>query len=534
MATRNFVQGIDYYLAGSGVTLSATTISLSSMEYPNGDLVEMADFGDLGYATMEPETDQEENISFTGITQNADGSATLTGVTRGLMFKTPYTADNSLRNGHAGDTKLRITNSAPFYNQLAVKKNDETIEGEWTFPSTEGERPKASSDTDTAVLEAYTTFGQLSRTAFAGVNNASTTVKGIVEEATQAENDTRTTTGGTGARLFINPGTLRATKYHDFASSVVGTDSYAITPTPAVTALADGDIYVFEVDVANTGAATLNVAALGAKAIKKNGSAALETNDLAAGSIITVAYDLDSDTFMLQTPVAKQQVSQSGTEIFALDVGATDTYAITLSPAPAAYTTGMVVYFGANTANTGAATLNVNGLGAKTIKKNFNSDLVTGDILAGQYVQVEYDGTNFQLMSPTSPITPFKVGLTGTRAQDAASGTQTIAHGLGRVPKFVTIFGAVKPNSNNLVATSQGFYDGTTQKSVYIEASGGGGTNALTPSVDSVAAVHLGIEGSGTQQVGTMSFDATNISIAWVKTGSPGTSSNMDLVLTVE
>ncbi len=39
--------------------------------------------------------------------------------------------------------------------------------------------------------------------------NASTTVAGIVEEATQAETDAGTATGGTGARLFVNPSTIR-------------------------------------------------------------------------------------------------------------------------------------------------------------------------------------------------------------------------------------------------------------------------------------------------------------------------------------
>lgn len=38
--------------------------------------------------------------------------------------------------------------------------------------------------------------------------NASTTGKGIVEEATQAEVDAGTATGGTGARLFVNPSTM--------------------------------------------------------------------------------------------------------------------------------------------------------------------------------------------------------------------------------------------------------------------------------------------------------------------------------------
>jgi len=84
---------------------------------------------------------------------------------------------------------------------------------------------------------------------------------------------------------------------------------------------------------------------------------------------------------------------------FAADAGASDSYAITLDPAPAAYFTGMMVVFTANTANTGAATLNVNGLGAKAIKKQKDDALGDGDIKAGQVVVVVYDGTNFQLVS---------------------------------------------------------------------------------------------------------------------------------------
>lgn len=86
----------------------------------------------------------------------------------------------------------------------------------------------------------------------------------------------------------------------------------------------------------------------------------------------------------------------------AADAGATDDYAITLSPAITAYVTGQMFSFKANTANTGACSLNVNGLGAKTIKKlqgGITTDLVDNDIRAGQYVIVIYDGTNMQMMS---------------------------------------------------------------------------------------------------------------------------------------
>lgn len=88
---------------------------------------------------------------------------------------------------------------------------------------------------------------------------------------------------------------------------------------------------------------------------------------------------------------------------YAADAGANDTYVITLSPAPTAYTTGMKISFKANTINTGAATLNVNSLGAKTIVKGVNTTLADGDIAAGMFCTVIYDGTNFVLQNPVVP-----------------------------------------------------------------------------------------------------------------------------------
>lgn len=79
-------------------------------------------------------------------------------------------------------------------------------------------------------------------------------------------------------------------------------------------------------------------------------------------------------------------------------------YAVTLSPAPAALVDGLRVRLKVPAANTGAATLNVNGLGDQAIKKNVSADVEAGDLAAGQVVEVVFDGTNFQLLSssPTS------------------------------------------------------------------------------------------------------------------------------------
>jgi hypothetical protein len=87
---------------------------------------------------------------------------------------------------------------------------------------------------------------------------------------------------------------------------------------------------------------------------------------------------------------------------FAADAGANDTYAATLTPAITAYVTGARYRFKANTANTGAASINFNGLGAKTIKKaagGITTDLADNDIRSGQWVDVVYDGTNMQMQS---------------------------------------------------------------------------------------------------------------------------------------
>lgn len=81
------------------------------------------------------------------------------------------------------------------------------------------------------------------------------------------------------------------------------------------------------------------------------------------------------------------------------DTGTTDDYAITLQDFTG-YQTGLSVIFRANTANTGASTLNINGMGAKAIVKGVSTALANNDILALMWCQCVYDGTNFVLLNP--------------------------------------------------------------------------------------------------------------------------------------
>lgn len=86
---------------------------------------------------------------------------------------------------------------------------------------------------------------------------------------------------------------LRASQAQDndltyFTAS--GTDTYAVSPSPAISAYASGQGLYVKFTNANTGAATLDWGP-GAKDIKKNGAVALAAGDIAAGRIYHCVYD---------------------------------------------------------------------------------------------------------------------------------------------------------------------------------------------------------------------------------------------------
>lgn len=100
-------------------------------------------------------------------------------------------------------------------------------------------------------------------------------------------------------------------------------------------------------------------------------------------------------------------------QYFASTSTGTDSYAITLSPAHTAYEVGREYIFKADVANSGSASLNVDGLGAKTLKKNSTSDLSSNDILAGAIIVCIYDGTYMQIVGGINGYTIFVAGTSG-------------------------------------------------------------------------------------------------------------------------
>jgi hypothetical protein len=100
---------------------------------------------------------------------------------------------------------------------------------------------------------------------------------------------------------------------------------------------------------------------------------------------------------------------QAGAFSWLSSVTGADTITAGVSPTPSAYAAGQTFRFVSVGANTGAVTLNISSLGAKSITKNGATALVAGDIPSGAVVTVVYDGTQFQLqnVSVTNSLTGY-------------------------------------------------------------------------------------------------------------------------------
>ena len=105
---------------------------------------------------------------------------------------------------------------------------------------------------------------------------------------------------------------------------------------------------------------------------------------LGAGTAATDAANLSQ----VQTTAAKL-----------INVTGTDTITGTMTPQLTSYAAGQLFYFVAAGANTGAVTINIDGLGAKSVTRDGSVALAGGDINSGEVVVLVYDGTRFQMIN---------------------------------------------------------------------------------------------------------------------------------------
>lgn len=138
---------------------------------------------------------------------------------------------------------------------------------------------------------------------------------------------------------------------------------------------------------------------------------------------------------------------------------------------------------------------------------------ITPDI-AGKVLTSNGVGADPSFQSQLVGVSTFKNGVT-TYDIATADGTQDIAHGCGATPKKIKIT-CMGPTPGNYAINSKCYfvYNGTTASSLYESYYNGSTHNNSSSTIIIQTDTNI-------YTTGTVTIDATNISIAWVKTGSP-------------
>jgi phage-related tail fiber protein len=179
----------------------------------------------------------------------------------------------------------------------------------------------------------------------------------------------------------------------------------------------------------------------------------------------------------------------------------TDSYTVSI-PGILTLTEGLSVKIKFPNANTGAATLNINGLGAKVIQKSNGSALSAGNIKAGQIMHLVYGGSVFQLLGEGG-----EYGTAGA-AQILTGYTVGTESGLldGTMPNRGAVSQSLAVNGSYIIP--QGYHNGAGQVTQSIATKGAA---TITPStVNQVIAANQYLSGAQTI-AGSANLLAANI-----------------------
>jgi len=265
--------------------------------------------------------------------------------------------------------------------------------------------------------------------------------------------------------------------------TVSGTDTIAATVSPALTAYAAGQMFAFVAANTNTGAVTINISSLGAKAITKNGTTALVASDLIANYLYVVVYDgtqfqvvgVSATTFTNLTISGVLTLSGAGTQLVSTGTGAWQPPAGTTAQRPA-------------TPSPGA--------------QRWNSTLLVYEIYNGfvwQAVVSQTYSANY-LIAAGGGGGGFNAGG-GGGAGGLLSGITTLTSGTA----YTVTIGAGGAGSSSQSAPGS---NGSNSSAFSNTSTGGGGGGSALSSFNGVAggsgggAVHTGTVGAGTSGQG--------------------------------
>lgn len=179
-------------------------------------------------------------------------------------------------------------------------------------------------------------------------------------------------------------------------SNVQGFDAITAETPAGITEYEDQQVFTMRTVGANTGKVTVNIDAVGERALKFNFNEEISPGFFQSGQSITFIYNSQQDNF---------NWIDSGRGISLLtNVGGTgDAITADGGPSVTGYVDKQIFIFRAKSVNSGAATLKIGTLPVISIKKNNDVELQAGEIQINQDVIVVFNsvlsGGTFQVIS---------------------------------------------------------------------------------------------------------------------------------------
>lgn len=208
---------------------------------------------------------------------------------------------------------------------------------------------------------------------------------------------------------------------------------------------------------------------------------------------------------------------QDGTLTYLTSVSGTDTITAVAPASMTAYAAGQTFRFiaaGANT--TTGVTLNINGIGAKSITKNGTTALAIGDIPSGSIVNVTYDGTEFQISNVAPPVSTILASNNTWTGKQTFTGTTSLISS-----KFTNAIEAVTVSATSATGTIN--YDVTTQSVLYytndasanftinFRGSSGSSLNSVLSTGEAITVVFINTNGATAYYNNLITIDGTSV-----------------------
>lgn len=314
------------------------------------------------------------------------------------------------------------------------------------------------------------------------------------------------------------------TTLYNYAVDTAGTDTYVATFSGAQSVPYVGMLVAFKAITSNTGASTLNGKVLKKlQAVSIGGDSTTQfdiTNT--AGNTYRYTFDgtgTDPGISATTIPAGVGLVIQGQN----FNAGNKGTFIVTGSGSN---------YF--EITNASGVAENNKTVGTGSIKITVQ-DTVTGDILAGQIVTTRYDGNFYQIVSvsgehdatlltglvPTASLPSAATAGVGTGP--ASASTQTITHGLGRIPNVIHVTamgGVIGSTVAQATFVSFGIYNSAGNRGVFIQ-----GTNPsaspINPATDPTYCINVEDSSQNFATALINNVGATTFDIVW--TGTPST-----------